>query len=81
MAAQEKALIDADAQLVNAPTCTGEDRYVVSFRPRPPSRLYPQDHKVPSVLMATQAYLPVETFAQLVNAPTCVGEDRLFILF
>jgi hypothetical protein len=40
------------AQLINAPTCTGLDLFAVSPKPNCPSSFLPQNHMVPSVLMA-----------------------------
>ena len=68
---------DTLSQVVRAPTCTGLDLVVVSPRPNCPLALYPQDHKVPSVLVATVSpnilSLVAETLDQVVRAPTCLG--------
>ena len=74
--------VDATNQVVKAPTCTGEDRFVVLFCPSWPMSFFPHDHKVPSVLITVHTPpAPVETDDQVVNAPICTGEDRFIISF
>ena len=80
-ATQKLLLADTDCQLVNAPTCTGEDMSAVLFWPSRPLPPDPHDHKVPLVLIAAQKLSPADTDDQSVNAPTCIGEDVVVVLF
>src|SRR3989344_2473902 len=65
-----------NCQVANVPTCTGEERWTASPRPAAPWVLYPQVHKVPSVLRAAVRLFPAETCAQVESVPTCTGEER-----
>jgi hypothetical protein len=55
--------------------CTGELLLVVVLSPKPPRKLLPQVHNVPSVFIAVVLLLPVATEIQLVPpAIVCTGE-------
>jgi hypothetical protein len=71
-----EADVNEPAQLVNAPTCIGDDILAAAppLVPLPnfPKYALPQDHKVPSVFTANivSELVEVASSAQVPNAPT-----------
>ena len=58
--------------------CTGDERLIVVFCPSRPLFPHPHDHKVPSVLVASEKLPP--PFILFHEVPgICTGDERLII--
>jgi hypothetical protein len=85
VAPEVEADVNEPAQLVNAPTCIGDDILAAAppLVPLPsfPKYALPQAHKVPSVFTANivSEVLDVASSAQVPNVPTWTGELRLTV--